>query len=591
MTMMDNNNDPLADLIARHKQVLNKQDETTQKMSSVSSIEDNDEYGEYDLEREMKREEEEIEARKLELAKQAEETAKAQKSIIMPPDEKDMSYHEEAIGFQAEKLSIVSLMVQKVVAKYHLMSGGIQEIPNPELNTLGKREVMGELIDIYQNTGEVITPQFENMILSNWIMPDGSIAINLIDDDGIVNYNSSSDNNDKIKENKNEANDIPPTINITVEKNNPVTVNVDKDLVAQMSKSNEVNIFVKEVSQEELMRTTTIVKNGEKSGIIKPYDSGINDVTLTLPLSGYRCVIRAINWFDFIKLSAPSSQNKSDTELKKWSVIYEHIKNPSIGNFKNFEDFLKKTKHTDRELLLWGLLVATADDTETLSVTCGNPDCKHNMKIEYQPRNILNLDEEKIPSWYKRSHKASVGEDAMKVWEEANSKLKRYKLPNTGIIVEIEEPSAYDFITKKLPLIQKLYNRYRPDDESMSELNPEDPSFAEYEYLAGHAMCISAMVITRVEDGETKEYRFTEWDDIETIVSKALDSHDSGILLKIIEKTRSKVSPVSFGLKDIKCPLCGRNEEYIPINNIANTLLFQVSRRLSNTQINLIEMD
>jgi hypothetical protein len=99
------------------------------------------------------------------------------------------------------------------------------------------------------------------------------------------------------------------------------------------------------------------------------------------------------------------------------------------------------------------------------------------------------------------------------------------------------------------------------------------------------------MTIVRTEKGKTKEYRFTNWEDIEEIITKALDAEDSGILLKIIEKTRANVSPVSFYLENVDCPVCGRHEDRIPINEIGNTLLFQVSRRLSNTEINLIEMD
>jgi hypothetical protein len=114
---------------------------------------------------------------------------------------------------------------------------------------------------------------------------------------------------------------------------------------------------------------------------------------------------------------------------------------------------------------------------------------------------------------------------------------------------------------------------------------------AEFDYLSANALFISAMTIVREENGKTKEYRFTNWDQIEKIITTALDAEDSGTLLKIIEKTRNNVSPVSFRVEDINCSACGRHEEYIPITDIGNTLLFQVSRRLSNTQINLIEMD
>lgn len=605
--MSDNNRDALEELLMKHKQAINGDTpvEETPTFDDTGDVKnptiDEDLYGENDLANEIAAQEaEEQEMRRIAAAEKVAkiEEVKASKPM-MPPDEKDMSYHDEAIGFQREKLSIVTSMIQHVVAKYRIISGGIPEQPIPDLQVIGRRAVMGELIEIYHNSGEKITDAFEKMILKNWVMPDNTLAIHNINENGIVidktMMNSPSANNTTAPEEKtldqNKVDEIPetPTINITVEKNTPVTVNVDESIVAQTAKTNEVNIHVREVSEKELL-ATTIVENSNQEGIINVYDSGINDVPITLPLSAYRCVMRSINWFDFIKLTAPTSQNGADNELKKWSVIFEHLKNPSIGKFKDFDDFMKKTKYQDREILMWGLLVATADDEETLSIKCGNPKCGNSIKIKYNPRTIVHLDQEHIPDWYTDTHEAGVGADAYKIWESVNGKRKRYKLPNTGIIAEVNEPSAYEFVTVKLPLMQELYQRYRPE-QNMSEMDPSDISMAEFDYLSTNALFISALTVVREENGKTKEYRFTNWEDIEKIITKALDAEDSGILLKIIEKSRQNVSPVSFRVDNIDCPVCGRHEDYIPINDIGNTLLFQVSRRLSNTQINLIEMD
>lgn len=615
--MADNKNiDPLELLLSQHREAINGESSnvdpvvdtttpTTQETSNIMDMDisaDDDIYGDGDREQEIEEEEKFAQFSREEAAKEKASKIEEKKAStpFMPPDEHDMKYHDEAMAYQSEKISVVSNMVNRVVAKYRIISGGIEELPDPKLGTIGKMAVMGELVDIYHNSGEKITPEFEDMILKNWIMPDGTLAIHNINDQGIVidrtmmnaptnttPTNRSTNNEEEAPEE--EKKPETPVINIQVEKNTPVTVNVDESIVAQTAKTNEVNIYVREVSEKELLKTT-IVENSEQQGIINVYDSGINDVPITLPLSGYRCVMRSINWFDFIKLTAPTSQNGSDNELKKWSVIYEHLKSPSIGEFKDFEDFMKKTKYQDRELLMWGLLVATADDEENLSITCGNPNCRKPIRISYRPRTIVHLDPEKIPSWYQDAHDAGVGPDAVKIWESVSSKRTRYRLPNTGIIAEINEPSAYEFVTQKLPLIDTLYKRYRPDG-NMADMDVNDASMAEFDYLSANALFISAMTIVREENGKTKEYRFTNWDQIEKIITTALDAEDSGTLLKIIEKTRNNVSPVSFRVEDINCPACGRHEEYIPITDIGNTLLFQVSRRLSNTQINLIEMD
>ena len=595
--MSEINRDPLDDLLRSHASVLgNESIEPEEEPVQETPVFDEDLYGTNDLANEIANEEAAYEeSRKAAAAELSAKKAEADANkAMMPPDENDMKYHDDAMGFQSEKLSIVSMMTQKVVAKYRLISGGIPDSPNPELGVIGRMAVMGELIDIYHNSGEKITPEFERLVLSNWVMPDGTLAIHNISADGtvidrIAASTSENTTNDVVEDNVEEKKPETPTINITVEKNNPVTVKIDENVISQTTLTNEINIHVKEVSEKDLLKTT-IVENSNQEGIITKYDSGINDVPITLPLSAYRCVMRPINWFDFIKLTAPTSQNAPDNELKRWSVIYDHMKNPSIGEFKDFEDFMKKTKYQDREILMWGLLVATADQEEGLTIKCGNPKCRNPIKIKYDPRTIVHLDESKLPKWYVPAHEASVGDEALKVWEAANNKRTRYKLPNTGIIAEVNEPSAYEFVNVKLPLINDLYKKDRAEG-TMNENDLNVPSMAEFDYLSTNALFISALTIVREENGKTKEYRFTNWEDIEKIITESLDAEDSGILLKIIEKSREKSSPISFRVENIDCPVCGRHEDYIPINDIGNTLLFQVSRRLGNTQINLIEMD
>ena len=568
--------DPLEMLVNKHKKAMENESPETETITDPTPITPSNEdrvtneinYGDDDITADMAREDEEREA--LQKARRDELSANEKPTAIMPPNEYDENYNREAVEFQANKLEIVSRMVNTVVAKHNLRGYISNE------NNL-KMKVMGELIDVYHRSGEVITQEFEQIILDNWT----HVEDNSVQEPVLNNDNSVSSEEKKSTEPVVET----PTINIVVEQDAPVTVNVDESIVANFDTSNIVNINVKRVSEKEL-KAAKIIENTQQEGIISVYDSGINDVPITLPMSGYRCVMRPINWFDFIRLTAPTSQNGADNELKKWSVIYKHMKNPSIGEFKDFDDFLKKTKYKDKELLMWALLVATADDEETLSLRCQNPKCEKQIDIKYHPREIIELDEKLIPSHYDKTHNVTVGDEAFLHWEDVNAYRTRYKLPNSGIVVEINEPSAYEFITEKLPLIQKLYERYRPG-KSMSEFDSQDPSMLEFDYLSANALLISSMSIIR----DDKEYRFTTWEDIEYIITEAIDTEDSSILLRLIEKTRENKSPVSFYIQEAQCPSCKLRTGKIPVDDIGNTLLFQVSRRLASTQINLIETD
>ena len=184
----------------------------------------------------------------------------------------DPLYQMEAVGYQAEVLAIVTTMVNKVVSKHKLFSGGI-----PTEGGVRNR-VMGDLISIYHMTGDVITPEFEQKILDNWVGAEVPTQTDGVNDDKLA----VTDEEDVEPE--------TPVINISVEKGNPVTINIDESIVAKTSTTHELNIVVKEVSEKEL-KASTIIENSDVDGIT-PYDPGICDVPITLPLSAYRCVLR-----------------------------------------------------------------------------------------------------------------------------------------------------------------------------------------------------------------------------------------------------------------------------------------------------------
>ena len=114
---------------------------------------------------------------------------------------------------------------------------------------------------------------------------------------------------------------------------------------------------------------------------------------------------------------------------------------------------------------------------------------------------------------------------------------------------------------------------------------------AEFDFLSANALYIEAMsIIVTDKNGTNKEYRYTNWDDIENIITTALSTDDSAALLKIIQNSKTTTSPVSFRINNINCSRCKHHEDFITVSDIGRTLLFQVSRRLDNIQINWKEM-
>lgn len=586
--------DPLDELLARHSDdpaPVEEKPETSVEYTSDVDWDNNEEveedtevvdimeemydepddefdYGDDEIEEEMRAEDE---AREKELAEKraAYEEAKAAEKAMgdnMAPDPHDPVAQAEAVGYQTEKIAIVTTMVNKVIAKHRLYSGGIPEDI--------KMRVMGDLVDEYHKNGQVITPEFESIILNNWV--GGSPENEPIERNITKNDKPEEEPKEEIKE--------AATININVEPDTPVTVNIDGETVEEISKDKVINIVVHEVSEED-MRSTTVIENSQLDGIITPYESDATDVPLTLPLSAYRCTMSGVSLFDIVKLSALQSGNPRDMDIKTWSLIYNHIKNPSIGKFKSFEDFLKHTDYRDMELLLWGAFVATADEVETIHFTCGNRNCRNHMEIKYNPRSIIHVDEKLVPPHYNTTHSVASGKAAVEHWEKVRSTHKIYELPHSKVLVELDDYTAWDYHNIKLPMMQEVYNRYRPDDGNMDMNNLSEEENEEMNFLLLFLLYIKSITINK----NGKSYKYSNWKDIEKIISQHISNKDISILIAIINQTRQTESPISFYLENIKCNKCGREDERIPVNDIMRSLFFQLSSGLSNTTINFVE--
>ena len=592
---MEKFNDPIDELIARHMNEseiaeraqsnqnieVTKEDfdhdnyvdiEPIEDVADVDEVEDDIDYGDNDLNDEIAAEEQaEIEAKQAaydEAAKAKEEEEKHKSApVINPYDEK---YHSEMIGFQTEKLAIVSMMVNKVIAKHHIISGGIPEDI--------KMHVMGDLINVYHRTGEEITPEFEEIILKNWVGGTTGEESNMNERDIPKKDGNKKDELDNDKSDRNT------TININVEPGTPVTVNVDGEMMSEIDRKNEINIVVHEVSEQE-MRSSTIIENSQLDGIITPYESEATDVPLTLPMSAYRCTMGGVSMFDIIKLSSLQNGNSRDVDIKTWSLIYKHLKNPSIGNFKSFEDFLKHTDYRDMELLLWGAFVATADEVETIHFTCGNPKCKEHIEFKYNPRTLVHVNDKLVPEHYNKTHQVASGKAAVDHWNEIHSKHKIYELPESKVLIELDDFSAWDYHNIKMPIMQTIYNRFRPDDATMDIESLSEEEAQEFNFLLLFLLYIKSVTINK----NGKSYRYTDWKDIEKVVTSHLGNRDLNILIGIINQVRNTESPISFYMENVECPKCGHKDDRIPVDNIMRSLFFQLSNGLNNTTINFVE--
>lgn len=558
---------------------------STSKSINPPAVEEEDDiYGTNDLEKEMREEDARLaEERKRKLEeKRAEEAAK---KASMPAQSLDPEYQKKAVTFQVDKIAMINRMCQMVLKKYKITTGEIPESYPPEdtHDKLTRLQCMGEMTEYYENHGAVIDEAFEKLLLDNWQMPDGQYAC-----EWIHNNDASDDSDEETNQARkiNEDVDVTPTINIFApEDASSIVVNIDENMLADLSEEKKVNVKIKRVSEKELI-SAPIIENSDKPGIIKPYAPETGDIALTLPMSGYRCTVSALNWFEALNLEDVAGKNSADRAIDQWSTIYKHIKNPSIGNFESFEDFLKKTNYLDQEYFMWGLLTATTGDHEEFMNKCSNPKCEKGFLIKYDPHTVAHINKEHLDDDYIKTHEVSPGEEAMKHFAKVQSKRMRYELPESKVVIDIGSPSVYDFINNRLGVLDRLGEQMAKEAQIAGDENYRSPRI---QLQMTFNLYINSVLIPVTENGVKKYYKYDKWNDI----LEALDSlswGDSGILMKLMQTVAEKLaSPIDMYIENITCPHCKKHFDKMFIGNIQNQLLFRASRRLENTEISLIE--
>jgi hypothetical protein len=262
-----------------------------------------------------------------------------------------------------------------------------------------------------------------------------------------------------------------------------------------------------------------------------------------------------------------------DGEKKKWSIVYDHIKNPSIGPFEDFDDFLKKTSFIDLDFILWKILCATSMEKEIITIDChGKPGgilCNKSYDWIYSPRELLlmNTVNPAIAEEMKKTGEAGSIEDIKKNYMSSMLNMNNIvELPTSKFGVIFGHISAYEYLDSVYPLIRST------QDEENKNIMPSQ----EYAYYT--LMAIKGLILPK-NDGT-----FIKVTDIQNMmkIMKTLNEIDWQTILELV-RIMTEPYQFKFALRDICCPHC-KTKSDIPIGDMTR-LLFIVARSLSSVQV------
>lgn len=398
-------------------------------------------------------------------------------------------------------------------------------------------------------------------------------------------------------------------LKIIIDKTNVSDVSWSEEEISKIKKSRTLELNIVEGSDLSF-GTIEDVPDNAIDAILNTYQRKTNDIMAPLPASKYRATFCGLTYPEVIDLSSANEINSLDGERKKWSIVYDHMRNMSIGPWQEyvlyidpatnkevridindeipsnvpdenvhhvtkFEDFLRKTSYMDLEFCLWKILCATAMDKEIISIDChtdiGNGrECGNTYDWIYSPNDLLLIDSVN-PGVLKEMEETSNTnsmEEAIKNYATSPVASTSYvDLHSSGFKVVYGHISAYEYLEFIYPKLKEMESSEDPDIISKS---------MEYALL----VTVKSVLIPNNNGSYT---RIKGVDNLIKVIN-TLDEIDFETLTQI-NTMMTEPYQFRFAMRDIVCPKC-KNRSMIPINSMSR-LLFIVARSLSSVNITL----
>ena len=411
---------------------------------------------------------------------------------------------------------------------------------------------------------------------------------------------------DIIEENKVESTDTK----VIIDKTNIPDVSWSEEDIKKIKKSRTIELNIVEAADIELGEVEDIDGNVVDM-VLESYNRQVNEVIAPLPASKYRASFTGLTYPEVLDLTTSERISSLDGEWKKWSICFNHIKNPSIGAFEEyylykkdgkeikvrtvnevpenveyhqvtkFEDFLRKTSVSDLTFMLWKILCATTRNQEIVTIDCKAVKndgvlCGHTYDWVYDPTQLLDVTS--IPAFLleemREVAEAAVGEEAMKLFKSSSLNTQStVKLVDSGFIIYLGHISAHDYLTKVYSIIKRL------DEEAAGE-EITDPTIISRSMAASTLLIIKSILVPKA-DG--KYVRISSPEGIIKAVTK-LNEVDWQTITEI---SKMSLDPYQFTytLRDLICPNC-KNRSTVVIEKMED-LLFIIAQSLSSVQVTL----
>lgn len=265
--------------------------------------------------------------------------------------------------------------------------------------------------------------------------------------------------------------------------------------------------------------------------------------------SGYMAKVTPLVHKDIINLLY---SNLSRYEYRKavFKVVYDKIYAISSGKM-GFEEWLKKTSVEDIETFYYGMYCATFPDEGKFTFIC--PECEEEKTVNIKHGNLFKTTD-------KASMKKLIKEvTANSMSDEARAKYslvgvtEAYQLADSNIVVEVRVPSLWDSLELLRVVPEKEIDR---DALSATNMLYIKRFLIPSSKRDGYIEQGNSLDILRIIDNLSID----DANQLQDIVSERVDEHR-----------------ISYSIKNLKCPKCGKviDETPISVEDILFSLIFE----------------
>lgn len=376
-----------------------------------------------------------------------------------------------------------------------------------------------------------------------------------------------------IKKEEEEAKEHERLVNILIDKTGFGTSHIDftDEEKEKLSKATEIRV----TEVESLDLETMVFDAPEESYVDMIESSSDNSMgTQTVPLvaSRYRAKMRGLGYGQLGDLMLNGNEPTFEQYYKRFSTIYNNIVDTTIGKFESFEDFLKKTAFIDMNTLLYGLIVSTFPEVDSVMITCGK--CGRQFEQKYFVRDLMDLTTASMEYLQKLDELMDCEPAKFNEFAENGPVRKRkyIKLPVSNYIVEIGLASAYDYLYQVISNTAggKFREAHGDDVNNFLQLN------------ARYLTMVRSVSIPN-QKKEKSLIKYSSFEDIIQILYR-IPIDDQQVLNGILGHY-GQCYTFNFLLKNSKCPHCGYDSEYTDVD--LNQLIFFKIGLLMTTGVNV----